>query len=524
MTPLATAGAIEALGMLSLAGLTAGWLLARGARLRWVLALMLLVAAPLVLAGSVIGDETSSLPSLGPLQIVAAIVLATGVLAATAAVFVRWPRAVMPAALATLAFRVPLVVGGETVKLLLPLYLVIGGAVAARAWVALRRSPTAEQPRALRLLDVAIAVYLGLYALQSLYAGDPSVAAQNFCFFYAPFALLYGLAVRQEWDAKLLRACGVTLVGVAVVLVLLGFVEFSQKSYLITIGGTQPSDFDPYFRVQSLFFDPNIYGRFLAVVMIVVTAVMLWTGRSRRVLGAALLLTLLWAGLVLSLSQSSFAALLAGLVVLAALRWRAKPVLLTTGAVLLAGFVLVLALPSVSGIDLGDGKAETTTSGRFDLVSGALTLAGNRPLQGYGSGDFSRAYRANDLARRSAYGPTVTTKSHTTPLTVLAEQGVIGLASFLLLLVAGFGAVFRRVRQDDGPNGRPGLTARVAVAAAFTALFVHTLAYAAFLEDPLTWVLLGCAVSLAAIPRRAAGEPSGVAEGAEPADESEVPS
>jgi hypothetical protein len=46
--------------------------------------------------------------------------------------------------------------------------------------------------------------------------------------------------------------------------------------------------------------------------------------------------------------------------------------------------------------------------------------------------------------------------------------------------------------------------ARVAVAAAFTAIFVHTLAYAALLEDPLTWALLGCAVSLAAVPRNAA--------------------
>ena len=78
----------------------------------------------------------------------------------------------------------------------------------------------------------------------------------------------------------------------------------------------------------------------------------------------------------------------------------------------------------------------------------------------------------------------------------------MGLAAFTLLLVTGFGAVFRRAKNEDGPHGRPGLVARVAVAAAFTAVFVHTLVYAAFLEDPLVWVLLGAAVSLAAIPRR----------------------
>jgi hypothetical protein len=37
---------------------------------------------------------------------------------------------------------------------------------------------------------------------------------------------------------------------------------------------------------------------------------------------------------------------------------------------------------------------------------------------------------------------------------------------------------------------------------------VHTLAYAAFLEDPLTWAMLGTAVSLAAIPRNGAADPA----------------
>lgn len=42
------------------------------------------------------------------------------------------------------------------------------------------------------------------------------------------------------------------------------------------------------------------------------------------------------------------------------------------------------------------------------------------------------------------------------------------------------------------------LPARAAVLAAFTALLVHTLSYAGFIEDPITWVLLALGVSLAA--------------------------
>jgi hypothetical protein len=50
----------------------------------------------------------------------------------------------------------------------------------------------------------------------------------------------------------------------------------------------------------------------------------------------------------------------------------------------------------------------------------------------------------------------------------------------------------------------PATAARVAVAAAFVALLVHTLLYAAYLEDPLTWALLALGTGLAALPAAAA--------------------
>ena len=46
-------------------------------------------------------------------------------------------------------------------------------------------------------------------------------------------------------------------------------------------------------------------------------------------------------------------------------------------------------------------------------------------------------------------------------------------------------------------TGPAGIPARAAVLAAFVALLVHTLAYAGFFEDPITWVLLAVGASLA---------------------------
>ncbi|MFY9487082.1 MAG: O-antigen ligase family protein, partial [Solirubrobacterales bacterium] len=393
----------------------------------------------------------------------------------------------------------PLELGGESVKLLLPLYLVIAGAVLAQAFDAWRGQDVPI--RAPKLLEVTLAGFLALYVLQGAYSSDVAVATQNLVFFYAPFALLFGIVAANRWDAQQLRACAVVLIGLALLFVGAGFLEYARGEYLIRPGGIKPNDFDPYFRIQSLFFDPNIFGRFVALVMVMVAAVLLFTDRSRRVLAAAVVLVILWVGLVLTLSQSSFAALLAGLIALAAMRWNARWVLGVTGGLALVGIVFALAVPSVSGVDLTNSRdAEASTSGRFDLVSGGLTLWGERPVWGYGSGAFADAFDRQELARDSTFGTPSTTKSHTAPMTVAAEQGLIGLLALIAVLVSGFRAAYRRV----GANGRPGVVARIAVAAAFTALFVHSLVYAAFFEDPLTWVMLGAAVSLAAIARNGA--------------------
>ena len=86
--------------------------------------------------------------------------------------------------------------------------------------------------------------------------------------------------------------------------------------------------------------------------------------------------------------------------------------------------------------------------------------------------------------------------SHAIPVTIAAEQGLLGLLVYLALLVAAF------VHLLPGARGDP---IRAAIAAGFAALVFHTLLYAAFLEDPLSWTLLavGSAFALSAARARA---------------------
>jgi O-antigen ligase len=91
------------------------------------------------------------------------------------------------------------------------------------------------------------------------------------------------------------------------------------------------------------------------------------------------------------------------------------------------------------------------------------------------------------------------TISHTEPVTVAAEQGLIGLVAYLALVVVALVTMGRGLWSRSADRGPPHVfIARAAVLAAFVALLVHTMAYAGFFQDPITWVLLAVGASLAA--------------------------
>ena len=79
----------------------------------------------------------------------------------------------------------------------------------------------------------------------------------------------------------------------------------------------------PFYRVNSVFYDPSVYGRFLVVAILAALVIALYD-RDRRagVRGRRARSCVIWVGLLFSFSQSSFAALIVGTAVVAAFRWR----------------------------------------------------------------------------------------------------------------------------------------------------------------------------------------------------------
>jgi O-antigen ligase len=433
--------------------------------------------------------------------------------AALALIFRRWPILLPLAIVAALPFRVPLTAGGDTANLLVPLYLVITGAVVAtllRDWSAppaggmgreaengATHRPQASLPmtgaagRARQLLPQILAVVVLLYAVQTLYSEDFSKGLQNVCFFLVPFSIVYALIAEVAWDRRLLKLVLCVVAFEAVAFVAIGTVEYATRSLFWNDQVIRSNEFHTYFRVNSVFWDPNIYGRYLALVMVVATAPLLWVRDRRSFFLLTALLVVLWFGLTQTFSESSFIALLAGLAVLAALRWSWRWTLAATLVGLVGVVLVVLFAGGKSTINLN-----VLTSGRADLVSGGLDLWTERPLQGYGSGSFQEAYGDH---REDKDAPV--SISHTEPITVLAEQGLVGFALYLALIAAALWTMGAGMWSRAAERAPP-YAGRGAVLAAFVALLVHTMAYAGFYEDPITWVLLATGVSLAAAAGR----------------------
>jgi hypothetical protein len=193
----------------------------------------------------------------------------------------------------------------------------------------------------------------------------------------------------------------------------------------------------------------------------------------------------LWTALYFSYSQSSMVALtVAALAVSLVAAGRTARIALAAGAA-----ALVLAGGALVAVTVQNDSAQRFTSGRSELVEDAARVFFNHPVVGVGVGSQPVASREEAGGRRQASR----NASHTTPLTVAAEGGVVGLGlyvAFVLGAASLLGTVHRRL---------PVLG--LGLAGVFLVAFVHSLLYSGFFQNPLMWgVLAFGAAAVAVVP------------------------
>ncbi len=411
----------------------------------------------------------------------AVIGVAAAVGGAWIALRVPWLLAV--ATLACVPARIPVHVGSTQANLLLPLYAVVAVAAIAFAW---QLAGDDRRSRELGPLAWPLGLFIGWEGLSFLWTKDVRQGAIELLFFVLPFGLLAIALARLPWSRAWVLALYVQFALMGLVFAVIGIVQYETRNIFWNPKVRVDNAYAPsgwFYRVNSVFYDPSIYGRFL-VLAILASLVLVIRRRGDPLwsVAAALTIAITWAGLLPSFSQSSFAALLIGVTLCAVFVWRQHSLILVAamiGVLIVAG----LASPQIRHRLEGKGSSSLSnvTSGRSKLASRGVKLVVHHPVLGVGVGGFKRAYA--DLAHLHGKDPKAAA-SHTTPITVAAETGVPGLLLFLALVGAALLAAFRRIRTGFDGN------ARLAFGLALTAILVHSLFYNALFEDPTFWGLL----------------------------------
>jgi O-antigen ligase len=407
-----------------------------------------------------------------------------------AALLLRWPWLLALAALACVPARIPVKVGSTDANLLVPMYGVIAAAAIALGWELLKGD---ERVRELGPLALPLAVFAFWSGLTLAWSQDPHQGAIELLAFYLPFGLLAVALARLPWRHEWLGALWVLFVGMAVVFAVVGIYQYETRDVFWNPKVIVGNVYAPFYRVNSVFWDPSIYGRFVAVAILASLVFVVHGAVRRTAVAAAAAICVSWVGLVLSFSQSSFVALVVGVGIIAWFAWGRRTLALL-GVVALVVLVAALAMPGVRHHSLN-----SASGGRFKLVKNGVAIAAHHPVQGVGVGAFKRAYaKRTHLKGREPKAAA----SHDTPVTVAAETGFVGLGLFAWLLVAGLMLALRSVAPTFA--GRVALALGVVLAA----IGVHSLFYNAFFEDPMAWGALALTpLAAAALARERVSEP-----------------
>jgi O-antigen ligase len=403
-------------------------------------------------------------------------------LGAAAAFLAGRPDWVAPAVLLAAPFRPPLAFDSSSTFLvsvaddgrlgrLLPLYFVLAAAAAGLGWRALRGRPLRPLPRVIAL---PAAAFFAFAFCSLVWADDLEAGTNLLVFFTLPFVTLLATVARADFPAAVPRALAAIAIGLASLFAAVGLWQAATHELFFYAPNLAVSNANTdYFRVTSLFGDPSLYGRHLVLGIGVVLALL--AARRWRPWPLIALLALMWLGLLFSYSQSSMAALLVVTLALA-LATGTRRLRVAVGVLALAAAIAAAGYVAVQVI--GGESLNQITSDRTDRVEDTARVIERNPLIGVGIGGQPRASRRLERSDR----PTPNFVSHTTPLTVAAELGVIGLALYAWLLVGGARLIAAVQRLEEALG--------LVLLASFLALFVHALFYSGFLEDPLTWLVL----------------------------------
>ncbi|MBV9863895.1 MAG: O-antigen ligase family protein [Abitibacteriaceae bacterium] len=321
-----------------------------------------------------------------------------------------------------------------------------------------------------------IAILLGAFflwcclsALTTVYLHDTllELARIGGCiiWFYIARSLLRPAELLTEADENsfLLRRFWVfsAIVGSALIVCLLGIIGFANA----ILHHQDPRQF-------STFYNPNYFANFcaMALPLSLAWAILLIRLTKRNLLKLPNMLSnmlafasplLILMGLFSSSSKGGFLAAIVGLIVCAAMLWRAKgmalkfllranlPVVIVIAVLVVAGGALA-GKPLFSRLLAAHSSEDHSTMFRYYTWIGTLHMAAARPLFGWGTGNFPTAYAPFEITH-------YVMAAHEVWLQIAAESGIPALLLLLSTCLAAVVKGWRALRGNDWPIAAGGI-------------------------------------------------------------------
>lgn len=268
---------------------------------------------------------------------------------------------------------------------------------------------------------------------------------------------------------------------------------------------------NPDLRLTAVAWNPDYFAQFLVLVVPIMVA-LLWAEASRwRRAGAGVAALLAMLALVFTFQRAAYAAILVALGALAILLWRTvgrtRPGAgAQMGVLVAAGLLFMLVAAAALDTVVLHGRV-VERLGRFAqdpnrlrLWETALRMVGDQPLLGVGTGRYAFFFHEYAGELRRGFGPFWGT-AHGTYLHVAAEQGLVGLASLLVLFGGVWLGAVRRLPRLRGTSA----VLLSGFLAALAGWFAYGVVQYTFRVDALVYlvcILAGVTVALVPPDRR----------------------
>lgn len=290
---------------------------------------------------------------------------------------------------------------------------------------------------------------------------------------------------------KILRAINVYILSL-VITNLYGIVEFIVNRLLLD---------DITFRMSSFFNDPNIYARFDLIGIFFLLSFLFFRKDlkvfQKNIYLFILLLSLI--GLLFSLSRSGLFTFFLVTIIFSLLIKNNKFKIMIFVAILFFTLIAVILLITERDFFGGSVLVEASNLNRVQLILGGINIIKENWILGIGYTNFGNYYISHyvsNILKVSAYDYNITglaSSIHNWFIEVWAEQGILGVISFIIFFFNSLRILFRKFKLTINWNLKACLLAFFMMILIF---LVHGFFYHTFIFHFFFWLMFGFVITI----------------------------